>query len=187
MQKYAKLIEGALNYAPQNKGSVLNYDTNVDLMLADGYKPFYTEPIPLTNRRYHVDYEETEDALREVIVYEETQEEADAREAQERQEKFYNNFFEIPEENNVICYRKIPKGYSSAVESINTTLNMVNLLGNLPANTLVFYPKPDFTIPEQCTEEWLVEHQTKNEVMTKEEFMGFYSRFIIAWNNQEHL
>ena len=57
---------------------------------------------------------------------------------------------------------------------------------NFPANKLIFYAKPDFTKPEECTEEWLIEHQSFNEEMTEQEFGQFYIGFTTAWNNQEH-
>ena len=49
--------------------------------------------------------------------------------------EFESKFFEI---ESVGYYRKQPKGYQSAVESINTAFNMVTILGLLPANTLTF-------------------------------------------------
>ena len=51
---------------------------------------------------------------------------------------------------------------------------------------MVFYQQPDFTDEIQCTKEWLVEHQVKNEQMNVTEFSTFYARFITAWNTQEH-
>ncbi len=104
--------------------------------------------------------------------------------AEKRQAQFENTFFNIP---SFGWFRKIPKGYSSAVESLNTAFNIVAVLGNLPADTLIFYVAPDFTDPEQCTEEWLIAHQTKNQQMSAQEFGVFYAEFITAWNNQEHI
>ena len=101
-----------------------------------------------------------------------------------RKEEFLKQFFKI---DGYGYFRKQPKGYGSAVESLNTAFNIVTVLGNLPANTLTFYAEPDFTIAEQCTEEWLVENATKNEVMTPSEFGTFYAQFMMAWNSQEHL
>ena len=100
-----------------------------------------------------------------------------------RQADFESRFFEV---NNKGWYRRQPKGYGSAVESLNTAFNAVTLMGKLPANTLIFYEKPDYTKPEECTEEWLVEHQTFNEEMTVQEFGIFYTEFMQAWNSQEH-
>ena len=56
-----------------------------------------------------------------------------------------------------------------------------------PADIFIFYQAPDFTKPEECTEEWLIEHQFKNKVMTAQEFGTFYMTFTSAWNNQEHI
>jgi len=85
--KYAKLIDGVIEFAPKNKGSILNYNTNEDLMLDDGYKPFIPMDRPETNRMYHIEYEENFDGVREVIVYDETQEEADERIAQQERKR----------------------------------------------------------------------------------------------------
>lgn len=103
--------------------------------------------------------------------------------AEARKEEFLKQFFKI---DGYGYFRKQPKGYGSAVESLNTAFNIVTVIGNLPANTLTFYAEPDFTIPEQCTEEWLVENSIKNEVMTPSEFGTFYAQFMMAWNMQEH-
>lgn len=104
--------------------------------------------------------------------------------AEARKEEFLKQFFKI---DGYGYFRKQPKGYGSAVESLNTAFNIVTVLGNLPANTLTFYAEPDFTIAEQCTEEWLVENATKNDEMTPSEFGTFYAQFMMAWNTQEHL
>ena len=104
---------------------------------------------------------------------------ADIREAD-----FKEKFFEIPTYG---WFRKQPKGYSSAVESLNTAFNVVSIMQSLPAGTLIFYQAPDFTNPEECTEEWLIEHQTPNKQMTAQEFGAFYIAFMTAWNSQEHV
>lgn len=48
MQKYAKLTDGKIEFAPKNRGSVSNYNLSSKLMTADGYKPFVVveEPTP---------------------------------------------------------------------------------------------------------------------------------------------
>lgn len=103
--------------------------------------------------------------------------------AEQNKAEFESKFFEI---EGIGYYRKQPKGYQSAVESINTAFNMVTVLGLLPANTLTFYTAPDFADAEQCTEEWLIANSFKNEVMTAQEFGEFYAKFMTAWNTQEH-
>lgn len=108
-----------------------------------------------------------------------TQEDA----AKEREADFKSAFFEIASYG---FFRKIPKGYSSAVESLNTAFNAVSILQKLPANMLIFYQEPDYTKPEECTEEWLIEHQTTNEEMSMQQFGEFYIAFMTAWNTQMH-
>ena len=108
----------------------------------------------------------------------------DEQKTQERQAEFNKQFFNI---EGVGYYRRQPKGYSSALESVNTAFNAVTIMGKLPENTLTFYKAPDFAIEEQCTEEWLVANSFKNAEMTTAEFGQFYASFITAWNMQEHL
>lgn len=103
--------------------------------------------------------------------------------AQERETAFKSAFFKV---ENVGYYRKQPKGYQSAIESINTAQIICSKMNGLPANTLIFYPEPDFTKPEECTEEWLIAHQIKLPAMTAEQFDELYIAFVTAWNNEEH-
>ena len=105
---------------------------------------------------------------------------------EQRKQEFLKDFFKVQYNGQDLYFRKQPKGYSSAEESINTAFNIVNTIGTLPAGSLVFYQQPDFTDGIQCTKEWLVEHQVKNEQMNVTEFSTFYARFITAWNTQEH-
>lgn len=101
-----------------------------------------------------------------------------------RENDFKSLFFEI---EGLGWLRRIPKGYNSAVESVNTAFNIVSIMQKLPANIMTFYKAPDFTKEEQCTEEWLIENSFKNEEMTVEQFAQFYTQFMTAWNNQEHI
>lgn len=102
---------------------------------------------------------------------------------QERESNFKSLFFEI---EGLGWFRRKPKGYSSAIESINTAFNIVSTMKKLPENSLTFYTAPDFSKEEQCTEEWLVSNSFKNKEMDLETFVQFYANFITAWNNQEH-
>jgi hypothetical protein len=156
------------------------YTIQNDLIIADkeeALTKFYSNVLPLPNdyviNKYIVQNGEL------VLNPDYEQEEAEQREAE-----FKNKFFEIP---NFGWFRKQPKGYSSAVESLNTAFNAVTIMQKLPAGMLIFYQEPDFTKPEECTEEWLIEHQTYSEEMTVQEFGAFYVGFMTAWNNQEHV
>lgn len=85
--EYVKLINGVLEYAPKNKGSILNYNINTELMLQDGYKPLISVQEPQTNRFYHIEYSETENNIEEIIVFDETEEQAEERIAQTEKEQ----------------------------------------------------------------------------------------------------
>ena len=86
--RYAKLQDGIIEFAPKNKGAILNYNLDIDQMLADGYKLFKPCELPEeTNRAYHVEYTETDSSVIESIVFDETQEEADERERQAEEDR----------------------------------------------------------------------------------------------------
>lgn len=104
--------------------------------------------------------------------------------ALKRKERFKEEFFEI---KGYGWFRKVPKGYSSAVEAMGAAFNMVNTIaGYLPANTLTFYNAPDFADGTQCTEEWLIDNSYKNNEMSSTSFGVLYSKFLEAWNTEEH-
>ena len=139
------------------------------------------------NPYYCIEEIETVDEVRQFQLVDKTP--TPEEQVKEREKAFNNTFFEIPAIDGIFqggYYRKVPKGYQSAVESINTAFNAVTVLGLLPQDYLIFYTKPDFTDETQCTEEWLVANQFKNEVMTAQEFGQFYVAFMTGWNSQEH-
>lgn len=100
-----------------------------------------------------------------------------------RKQTFFNDFFEV---KGFGYYRIRPKGYQSAVESMNVLFNAALVTNGIQAGLIIFYPEPDFTKPEQCTEEWLVANQIIMPAMTKEEFMQLWAVFTQAWNTKEH-
>lgn len=103
--------------------------------------------------------------------------------AGKREKEFKAQFFKVADYG---YFRKQPKGYGTAIESLNTAFNIVAVTGVLPANTLTFYKEPNFSFENQCTEEWLVANSFKNQQMTSAEFSNFYATFVTAWNNEEH-
>lgn len=103
--------------------------------------------------------------------------------AEDRRNDFLNNFFKV---EGYGYYRKAPKGYQSAIESINTAYNMCKENNGLPAGVLIFYQEPDFNKAEQCTEEWLTTHQIVLPAMNAQTFVELYNLFITTWNRQEH-
>ena len=132
----------------------------------------------IVQKNHQLGYEikETENAL-EAWGY------TDEELSEQREINFKAEFFEIPFYG---FFRKVPKGYSSAVESLNTAFNAVSILQKLPAGMLIFYQEPDYTNPEECTEEWLIQHQTTNAEMSIQQFGEFYMAFMTAWNTQMH-
>lgn len=101
----------------------------------------------------------------------------------ERKTIFLNTFFKVGDYG---YYRKKPKGYQSAIESINTAYNIAKEEGGLPADILIFYPKPNFKKAEQCTEEWLIEHQIKMPAMDFATFYPIYKELVNTWNEENH-
>lgn len=93
--RYAKLIEGNVEFAPVNKDGICNYNLDVDRMIADGYKLFIEAEVPPETeiRMYHFEYEENVDNITEVVVYDETEEEAEERMANQRELQFDKDFF----------------------------------------------------------------------------------------------
>lgn len=107
--------------------------------------------------------------------------------AAERKVRFLQDFFKVSlGEFGTGYYRKKPKGYQSAVESINTAQIICSKMNGLPAGILVFYKQPNFNKAQQCTEEWLEAHQIVLPAMSVEQFDSLYINFITAWNKQEH-
>lgn len=86
-------------------------------------------------------------------------------------------------------YRLTPKGYANAQQGIDTINNIVNALGGLTeqiAKKVLFYETPDFTKEEQCTEEWLIEHQYSANPMSKEEWINFYIEFSTLYAEKQY-
>ena len=78
---YAKLIDNTIQEAPKNKDGICNYNLDVERLIQDGYKVLIPVVSPEhINRLFHIEYVENSDNIFETIVYDETQEEADARE-----------------------------------------------------------------------------------------------------------
>lgn len=103
--------------------------------------------------------------------------------AQDREREFKSNFFKV---EGYGYYRRKPKGYVSAIESINTAYNMAKENNGLPEGVLIFYPEPDYNIAEQCTEQWLVANQILLPEKTLAEFIVLFNLFVTTWNRQEH-
>lgn len=118
-------------------------------------------------------------------VIEKTEDEYEQEKAEKRMQDFYNNFIIT----SWGAFRKTPKGYSSAVEAVNTIFNMVNVSQSFTdqlANLLIFYEVPDFNDENQCTEEWLVSHQKTHEACDLQTFMQWYLEFQTVWAQTQY-
>lgn len=86
-------------------------------------------------------------------------------------------------------FRLQPKGYANAQQAMDVINTMATALGGLTeqlTNLVIFYPTPDFTKAEQCTEEWLVANQIKPEVMTLADWQKFYLEFCQLYAMQQY-
>lgn len=102
-----------------------------------------------------------------------------------RKQTFYTQFIVTSLGN----YRLEPKGYANAQQAMDVTNTMATALGGLTeqlTNLVIFYETPDFTKEEECTEEWLIAHQIKPDVMTLEEWQKFYLEFCQLYAMQQY-
>lgn len=109
----------------------------------------------------------------------------DQEQVVKRKENFESQFLLTSKGN----YRLYPKGYANAQQSIDTVNNIVTAKGGLTeliANRVIFYDTPDFTKPEECTEEWLIEHQHHPEPMTLQEWKSFYIEFSDRYAQKQY-
>lgn len=86
-------------------------------------------------------------------------------------------------------FRLQPKGYANAQQAMDVINTMATALGGLTeqlTNLVIFYPTPDFTKAEQCTEEWLVANQIKPDVMTLADWQKFYLEFCQLYAMQQY-
>ena len=105
--------------------------------------------------------------------------------AEKRKAEFYKEFIATTLGN----YRLQPKGYANAQQTMDVTNTMVLALGGLTkqiTSLVIFYPTPDFTDETQCTEEYLIAHQTNPPEMTLEEWTKFYVQFCQLYATQQY-
>lgn len=110
---------------------------------------------------------------------------SDEEKANARKQEFYTQFIQTSLGN----YRLQPKGYANAQQAMDVTNTMATALGGLTeqlTNLVIFYETPDFTKEEECTEEWLVAHQIKPNVMTLAEWQKFYLEFCQLYAMQQY-
>ena len=141
---------------------------------------FYTEQ-PLDEVIYNLT--KTEETFDEYVLCGDEYVLADSQQViNYRRDNFYKTFLATSLGN----YRLQPKGYANAQQSIDTVNNVVMLMGGLNetiAQMVIFYDTPDFSKAEECTEEWLVQHQSHPEPMTIQQWGQFYVEFCTLYAN----
>ena len=112
----------------------------------------------------------------------------DEKQTAKRKADFESQFIEtsmIDSKGNNGYYRQVPHGYANAPQAIEIADKYVRDFEGMTeqiAQMLIFYQKPDFTKPEECTEEWLVEHQfNPPSDMTLQQWKSFEFDFQQRW------
>ena len=170
MKKYGKLINNILEYAPKNKGSILNYNLDEIRMIKDGYKEIIEPSIP--DYRHNIEYQESETSI--TIKYVKVEDAHDY--SKDREDLFKCQFIETSKG----WFRLQPKGFANAQQAIDFADRMIEKAGaitNQIASQIIFYKAPDFTKEEECTEEWLVANQSTWNSTKLEDWNTFYIEF----------
>lgn len=175
MTVFAKIENNELITAYNGYNGIIGLADSPELCLENGFSAYDEEIIS----KYFAQQAKIQDG--NLIDITDT-EEYKAKIAKEKETKFFDNFIGI----SIGYLRKMPKGYSSIVEAMNSALNVVYINGSLPAGALTIYPKPDFKTIDDI-EKYLEENSYKNKEMKSEEFGKLYVEFMTAWNNQEHV
>lgn len=69
MTQYVKFInEYYVEKAPNNKGSIINYNKNEELLLKDGYKKLIETEKPLDGTLFSIKYQELPKSIKEIII-----------------------------------------------------------------------------------------------------------------------
>lgn len=133
--QYVKFISNTeVQEPPQNKDNIINYNLNIDLLIRDGYKPLIPAEYPGDQeiRMYHIEYQNNPDDIAEIIVFDETQEEAEERVARlKKEQKTYEINQKIEElekmvtdeilfnhEENVEVYREVIQGLKDTRDAL---------------------------------------------------------------------
>lgn len=89
--RYAKLENGVLVFAPKNKDNIFNYDLDIEAMVADGYKQFVPATIEPGKNYTNFRYKETKTKITEIC--DEVPDPTPEEKAQQREAQFDKEFF----------------------------------------------------------------------------------------------
>lgn len=96
MTEFVKMLsETVIEYAPVNKGSIINYNLDEEALKADGYKPLIKAERPNNTRLYRLKYSEDESFVYEIIDYLETEDSFHTRIAEEDYELEYDRIISL--------------------------------------------------------------------------------------------
>ena len=133
--QYVKYISNVqVQEPPQNKDGIINYNLNVELLIEDGYKPL-VPAIPPTEeeiRMYHFEYRNNSSNIEEIVIYDETEEEAQERIARlDKERKTQEINFKIEElekmaqydilydnKENIQCYKDVISGLEETRDNL---------------------------------------------------------------------
>ena len=132
--QFVKIIDGNIVEAPQNYNGIINYNLDEDLMRADGWKPLIPAIVPPETeiRMYHYSYEEKENEIDEIVVYDETVEEAEERikriDKENKTNEINQKISELEKmsqydiifgnEENIKCYQDVIKGLEETRDNL---------------------------------------------------------------------
>jgi hypothetical protein len=151
--QYVKYIDNFnIEYPPKNKDGIINYNLDYERLITDGYKEFVEVERPTTNRFFHIEYVNNLDNVAETIVYDETQQEADARELQQAKGAKIS-------ENDIARDEALLQGVTyKGVLFDSDTDQKVNLLATVSAmndtDTIIWFGMDNQ--PLECTKEDLI-------------------------------
>lgn len=133
--QYVKFISNVqVQEPPINKDGIINYNLNIEKLIEDGYKPFVPAEVPPETeiRMYHFEYQNNTNDIQEIVIYDETIEEAEERiervekerKTQEINEKIselermsqYDILFDNKE--NIQCYKDVITGLESTRDNL---------------------------------------------------------------------
>jgi len=125
MDTYVKYIsESEVNEPPINYEGIMNYNLDIPRLIQDGYKKLIPVEIPESvNRLLHIEYREYNDNIEEIIVYDETQEEADER---EKQDRIRNKTQEINEKISELEIMATKEILNNNIENIQVYKDVIN-------------------------------------------------------------
>lgn len=121
---YVKIQGDHIIEAPENYNGIMNYNLDVELMIADGWKILIPVVIPEDiDRLFHIEYRENPNNIEEIIVWDETEEEAEARNAADRKRNKTNEINNKITELNIMLINELRKGNKENIDVYNEVIS----------------------------------------------------------------